>query len=83
MGFIKDMKANVVSTEAARAITEGRTVYAPMLNTPATQSGTSGSVSGWAEMIESIEACGWRLDQWAIAQDSKGRPQAYPLFRRA
>jgi hypothetical protein len=58
-------------------------VFVPKLNTPATASGLSGAVPGWAEMIESIEAAGWRLDQWAVAEDTKGRPQAYPLFRRA
>ena len=43
----------------------------------------SGSISGWAEMIESVEACGWRLQQWSVATDEKGRPEAYPLFVRS
>lgn len=82
MGFIKDAKQNMVGAEAERALSEGRTVFAPMLNTPMTQPTISGSIAGWAEMIETIEAKGWRLDQWSVAHDTKGRPQAYPLFRK-
>jgi hypothetical protein len=33
-------------------------------------------------MIEAIEGAGWTLVDWAVAHDSKGRPEAYPLFRR-
>lgn len=84
MGIVKKTKANVVATEAERARKEGRTVFAPMLNTPVSQSASftmSGSISGWAEMIEAIESHGWVLTQWSVAMDQKGRPQAYPLFR--
>lgn len=83
MGIFKDAKSNMLTTEAERAIAEGRTVYVPKLNTPATAAGLSGAVPGWAEMIEAVEAVGWRLDQWSVSEDTKGRPQAYPLFRRA
>lgn len=85
MGFVKQSKANALSVEAERAYKEGRSVFAPMLNTPVSQSASfalSGSVSGWAEMIEAVESHGWVLTQWSVATDSKGRPQAYPLFRR-
>lgn len=82
MGFLKDAKASMVATEAERAAAEGRTVFAPKLNTPASQHGMSGAISGWAEMVEGIEAAGWRLDQWTVCVDGKGRPEAYPLFRR-
>lgn len=81
MGFIKDAKAGNLRAEAERAAKEGRTVFAPMLNTPATQSALSGSVAGWAEMIQAVESVGWRMTMWAVASDQKGRPQAYPLFR--
>jgi len=81
MGFIKDAKANVVATEAARAREEGRTVFAPRLNAGSTNAGMTGSVSGWAEMIESIEAAGWALYHWSVSVDQKGRAEAYPLFR--
>ena len=83
MGLIKQMKADSVAVEARRAATEGRTVFAPRLNTPITQHAFSGVIAGWAEMIEAIEAEGWRLDQWAVCTDQKDRPEAYPLFRRA
>lgn len=85
MGFIKDGKAGMLRTEAERAFREGRTVFAPMLNTPVTfrSSATpSGSVSGWAEMIEAVESQGWVLTQWTVGHDAKDRAQAYPLFRR-
>jgi hypothetical protein len=58
MGFLKDVKSAGIAMEAARAAEEGRTVFAPMLNTPSSNSGLSGSVGGWAEMIESVEAEG-------------------------
>jgi hypothetical protein len=82
MGWIKDAKANALTTEAQRAIEEGRTVFTPRLNTPATAASLSGSVSGWAEMIEAIEESGWTLAHWTATDDSKRRPVAYPLFRR-
>ncbi len=82
MGWIKDAKANSLLVEAQRAISEGRTVFAPRLNTPTTSAGFSGSVPGWAEMIESVESCGWVLTHWAIAHDERHRPGAYPIFRR-
>lgn len=81
MGFIKDAKANMLAQEAQRARQEGRTVFAPKLNTPATHHTISGSIPGWAEMIESVEAAGWQMYHWSVAMDSKGRPEAYPLFR--
>jgi hypothetical protein len=83
MGFLKDTKANMLTTEATRARAEGRSVFVPLLNTPTATSGMSGSISGWAEMIEAVESAGWRLDQWSVSTDTNGRPQAYPLFRRA
>ena len=81
MGFIKDAKRDAVVTEAKRAIEEGRTVYVPRLNTPKTHHGMSGSIPGWAEMIEGIEEAGWELARWSVSTDEKGRPEAYPLFR--
>lgn len=84
MGWIKNAKASLLTEEAARAKAEGRAVFAPMLNTPLMQSGSSnhsGSISGWAEMIEAIEAESWTLTHWSIGSDTKGRAQAYTLFR--
>jgi hypothetical protein len=82
MGLFKDVKTGTLATEAKRAVEEGRTVFAPRLNSPMTSSGFSGSISGWAEMIEAIEAEGWVLAHWAVSDDEKHRPGAYPLFRR-
>jgi hypothetical protein len=82
MGFMKQVKVDGIIKEAARAVEEGRTVFAPKLNTPATQHSFSGSIAGWAEMIEAVEAAGWTMTEWTVAHDSKGRPEAYPLFRR-
>lgn len=83
MGWIKNTKAADIAKEATRALEEGRTVFTPMLNSPSTNSGMTGSVGGWAEMLEAIEAAGWRLEHWSIGQDKHDKPQAYPLFRRA
>lgn len=81
MGLIKQQKADSIATEAQRALAEGRTVFAPKLNTPMLQHSFSGSIAGWAEQIEAVEAQGWALYHWAVGIDGKGRPEAYPLFR--
>ncbi|MEV0070945.1 hypothetical protein [Amycolatopsis sp. NPDC050768] len=82
MGFIKQAKADALTKEAGRAIAEGRTVFTPRLNTPMMHHTMSGSIAGWAEMIEAVEAQGWQLVEWSVTQDKNGRPEAYPLFRR-
>jgi hypothetical protein len=82
MGLIKDTKASGLRGEAERAMKEGRSIFAPKLNTPMTHGGLSGSIPGWAEMIEAVEGVGWRLDAWSVSTDQRGRPEAYPLFRR-
>jgi hypothetical protein len=82
MGFIKQAKQDAIAKEAERAVEEGRRVFTPKLNTPMTQHGLSGSIAGWAEMIEAIEDAGWTMVDWAVAHDAKGRLEAYPLFRR-
>jgi hypothetical protein len=73
--------SQLLATQAARARNEGNVVFAPLLGTPVTQGGLSGSVAGWAEMIQAIEAEGWLLADWTVAIDRSGRPQAFPLFR--
>lgn len=82
MGWIKDAKATALGDDAQRAYTEGRTTFTARLNTPATSSGTSGPVPGWAEMIEAVEAAGWGLTHWAVTDGDKARPTAYAVFRR-
>lgn len=86
MGLIKSIRQDTLAAEARRAREQGHVVFAAMLNVPISQSSAnqpSGSVSGWAEIIEGIEAEGWMLTSWAVCQDKAGRPQAYPVFRRA
>lgn len=80
MGIFKDAKANMVAQDARKARQAGRQVFAAMLNTPFTQHTMSGEIADWAIMIEAIEAEGWQLTHWAIGMDTKGRPQAYPVF---
>lgn len=82
MGWIKDNKADMLAKAAAKAREEGLPVFAALLNSPATHSGLSGEVRDWSLMVTAVEAEGWRLDSWTASVDTKGRPQAYPLFRR-
>ena len=82
MGFIKDIKGDSIAKDAAKALEAGRSVFTPILNMPGSNPGMSGAVDDWAVMVGAIEAVGWRLDQWAVGLDAKGRPQAFPLFRR-
>lgn len=84
MGFIKDVKTNKIGGEAHRAIQEGRSVFLCRINVGMTDAGASGTVGGGAaEIIESIEALGWRLDQMSYCNDAKGKPEGYYLFRLA
>ncbi|MFK0057981.1 hypothetical protein ACIQTN_01920 [Streptomyces werraensis] len=83
MGFLKDAKASTLGAEAKKAAEKGRKVFTPFLNMPMTQTGMSGNVDDWAQMIEAVEAEGWTLAEWTVGLDAKGKPQAYPLFRRA
>lgn len=82
MGFIKDAKASQLGTEAQKAHEDGDYFFTPLLNSPSTHHGMSGNIRDWAVMVQAVEAAGWVLDQWTVAADNKGRPQAYPLFRR-
>jgi hypothetical protein len=81
MGMIRDVKVTSIAKDAARARDEGRYVFAARLHTPSRLGDMTGSVGDWAEMIEAIEAEGWALANWAVADGSKGAG-AYPLFRR-
>ena len=82
MGFLKDAKANAMGQEARKAAEAGDALFTPFLNTPGSQPNLSSNIRDWALMIAAIEGEGWRLDQWTVAADTKGRAQAYPLFRR-
>lgn len=81
MGLVKDTRAAVLRIEAERARQQGRWIFTPRLTT-SSGSETSGSIAGWAEMIEAVEEAGWTLYHWSASLDIHGNPQAYPLFRR-
>ncbi len=82
MGMIRDVKVQTIAKDAARAISEGRLVFVARLHTPGRLHDMTGSVGDWAEMIEAIEAEGWTLASWTVADGPKGAG-AYPLFRRS
>ncbi|WBQ03832.1 hypothetical protein [Kribbella sp. CA-293567] len=79
---MKDAKATALGQAAAKARDEGRPIFAAMLNSPATHGGISSEVEDWSQMIAAVEAEGWFLANWTAASDNKGKPQAYPVFRR-
>ena len=82
MGFIKDSKANAIGSEAAKAFEAGRYFFTPRLNYPATMHGMTGDIADWGLMIQAVESSGWQLTDWSVGMDTKGRPEAYPVFRR-
>lgn len=82
MGFIRNTKTATLGADAAKAHETGQRYYTPVLNFPMSQPGLSGGIADWPPMIEAIEAAGWQLNQWQVATDKQGRPQAFPLFVR-
>lgn len=82
MGIFKDAKASTIGAEAKKAADNGQAVFATLMNSPSSHHGMSGEINDWSLMIQAIEAEGWRLSEWSVGADTKGRPQAYPLFRR-
>lgn len=83
MGIFKDAKSNMLGEEARKAADAGAAVFSPRLNLPSSMHNMSGNVADWSLMIQAIEAQGWSMVHWSVAMDAKGRPEAYPLFRRA
>ena len=82
MGFVKDKKSGMLADEARKAAEAGWSVFTPRLNFPSSMHGMTGNIADWAQMIQTVEQGGWRLVEWSVAMDTKGRPEAYPLFRR-
>ncbi|GAA0627751.1 hypothetical protein HPO96_37250 [Kribbella sandramycini] len=83
MGWVKDKKAEELGRQAAEAYADpAKQVFAALLNSPASHSGISSEIGDWSQMVTAIEAEGWQLTHWTASLDTKGRPQAYPLFRR-
>jgi hypothetical protein len=83
MGFFKDTKAAALAREASKAIEDGEPIFTPRLNFPQTMHGMTGAITDWSMMVAEVEAAGWRLEHWSVAMDTKGRPEAYPVFRRS
>lgn len=83
MGIIRDAKAATLGQDALKAFAGASSYYTPVLNFPATWHAMSGGIPDWPPMIDAIEAAGWKLRDWQVATDAKGRPQAFPLFVRA
>ncbi|MDP9476257.1 MAG: hypothetical protein M3R38_11355 [Actinomycetota bacterium] len=81
MGIFKDVKVQTIGKEAARALSEGRSVFVARLEGGFLSRNMSGSVSGVAEMIESIEAEGWRLEHLSSAGSDDSHLLA--MFRSA
>lgn len=81
MGFIKNAKVNQMRTEAGKARSEGRQVFACKLNYPGSKADLSGEIVDWSMMVEAIEAEGWALYNFAGGNDNKGRPEALCIFR--
>ncbi len=83
MGFLKDAKSETLAKDARRAAEDGRGVFTPLLAFPASKPGMTGGVDDWAAMVDAVEAEGWRLVEWSVSHDKGGKPEAFPLFRRA
>jgi hypothetical protein len=82
MGFLKDVKADSAKLTASRAVTEGRTVFLYRFNVPASSPAMSGPLSGAAEVIEAVEAAGWRLSDMAYDGAQSKNGAMLLLFRR-
>jgi hypothetical protein len=82
MGIMKASKVGSIRTDAERARSEGRTVFlARYWDEVMTFQGT-GSVSGAAEVIESVEAAGRRLEHLSYAWvTEKRRGLTLMMFR--
>lgn len=83
MGLMKTIKTSTAHTDAARARTEGRTVYVHRFGMPNINSGVSSSIPGAAEVIETIEATGWRLEYMAHNSEDRAHGSLVLLFRPA
>ncbi|MGW7424415.1 hypothetical protein ACWGJB_31040 [Streptomyces sp. NPDC054813] len=82
MGFIKDAKAKSIAEQAARAIAEGRLVFACRVNEGGWNDNWGGSLSGVAEQIEAVESTGWLLDQSTFLPGKGQNVSAFLIFRR-
>jgi hypothetical protein len=79
-GLITRGKEVHARDEARRAFAEGHTLFAYQL--AGRLFDWFGSVTGYAEQLEAIEAEGWRLEQISYAGGTKGDAVQIALFRR-
>lgn len=71
MPFIKQAKANVATQHAQRAREEGHSTLVIRMDVP--RNTIEGHpISGLAEQIEAVEACGWELKWLSFLSDGKG-----------
>ncbi len=82
MGFMSNQKESNITSEAQKAHEAGKMRFTARLNFPSTHHGMSGEVPDWSQQIEGVERVGWYCEHFSVAQDSKGRPEAFCLFRR-
>lgn len=79
----KQAKANVALDHAQRAREEGRTILVYRQNVGALAGGFSGPVQAAAEVIESIEGAGWRLEHFTYDEEQSRHGALLLIFRRA
>lgn len=83
MGIFSDTKSNVVAADAKKAREQGRSVFVCLFKAGLISGGTtSGSLGHVAEMIEAVEAEGWRLDQFGYSDGDSKSDRVVGLFRR-
>lgn len=82
MGFRTEAKSASAGTDAQRAASEGRSVFLYRYVVPATMPGFSGPVGGAAEVVEAVEAHGWRVADMAYDSAQSKNGAVLLLFRR-
>jgi hypothetical protein len=82
VGFLKQVKSELVADHARRAAEEGRKVFVLRVNPGTFDSGFTGPVNAFAEQIEAVEGAGWTLATASFTGDDK-KASGYFIFRRA
>lgn len=82
MGMIKQSKIGTVRADAQRAREEGRRVFVAVFKAGVLSSGMfSGGLGHIAEMIEAVEAEGWRLEHFTYDSTESRTDRVCGLFR--
>ncbi|MER7908289.1 hypothetical protein [Streptomyces sp. NPDC096068] len=82
MGIFKAAPAVDYAQQAATRRAAGRHVHTVIWQ--GTSALSLGSMDGLSDLVEAVEATGWRLDRTEhLAQDTTGRPTLLLLFRAA